>query len=262
MYPRIVCQMAFMGRGALGAVVASSALCKCTSSWLLASSLVIPNRAESPVRNLLSEGGTQATALKLLRRDLLRTDVRTQHLRDNHAPVGLLIIFHNRNPGAAYGQSAAVQRVYKLSLVLAFGTVANVGAPCLIRLEIRARRNLAIQLLSRQPDFNVVCFRRRRSHVARAQRHGAVMQPQLLQNFLGVVREFLVFLVGLLGTRELHQFHFLKLMLPDDATHVFSIRSRFAAEARRVGGERDRQPRLVEHFVTIKVRDRNFRRRN
>ena len=51
-------------------------------------------------------------------------------------------------------------------------------------------------------------------------------------------------------------------MLPDDAAHIFAVRSRLAAKARRVGGERDRQPRLIKNFIAIKIRDRNFRRRN
>ena len=88
------------------------------------------------------------------------------------------------------------------------------------------------------------------------------MQAQFLQNFLGIAREFFVFLVGVFRARKLHQFHFLKLMLPDDAAHIFPVRSRLAAKAGRVGGERNRQPRLVQHFIAIKIRDRNFRRGN
>ena len=37
---------------------------------------------------------------------------------------------------------------------------------------------------------------------------------------------------------------------------------RLGAETRRVGRKRNRQPRLVENFVAVKIRDRNFCGRN
>ena len=49
------------------------------------------------------------------------------------------------------------------------------------------------------------------------------MQAQLLQNFFGIVCQSFVFLVRMFRMRELHQFHFLKLMLPDDAAHIFPV---------------------------------------
>src|SRR5208337_54171 len=162
MYPRIVRQMPFMGRGALGAVVVNSALCKCTSSWLLAPGLVIPNRAGSPVRNLLSRRRHRSDPpSKLPPRNSFRSNVSPQRLGNYHASIGLLVVLHNRNPGAAHGQPAAVQRMQEFRLVLAFRAIADVGPPRLVRLEIRARGNLAVQLLPRQPDLKIICLRRR-----------------------------------------------------------------------------------------------------
>src|SRR5690242_15998181 len=86
------------------------------------------------------------------------------------------------------------------------------------------------------------------------------MQSEFLQNLLGVPCQFLVLFVGILRPRKLHELDFLKLMLPDDAADVFAIRPSLAAEARSVGGERDRQSRLVENLVAIEIRDRNFSR--
>src|ERR1700733_15228033 len=136
MYPRIVRQMAFMGRGALDVVVLSSALCKSSDrsfswqcgrsfafgSWPLAVALCLKPRAKSQ-------------ELKALRRNSFRPNVIPQHFGNHHAPVRLLIVLHNRNPGAAHGQCAAVQRVYEFGLVLAFRAITNVGAPRLIRFE-------------------------------------------------------------------------------------------------------------------------------
>ena len=75
---------------------------------------------------------------KLSGRDPFRSNIRPQRFRNHYAAVGLLVILDDRNPGAAYGQPTAVQRVHEFGLVLTLGSIANVGAPRLIRLEIRA----------------------------------------------------------------------------------------------------------------------------
>src|SRR5579871_3269522 len=160
MYPLIVRQMAFMGRGAGGAVVASSALCKSIDrsfSWQSSSWQV-------------------HVWLKLPGSNPLRSDIRAQDLRNHDGAVSLLIIFHDCDPRAADRQPAAVERVHELRFILAFRTEADVGTPCLIRLKIRTGRNLAIKLLPRQPDFDVVRLRRRGAHVARAERHRTIVQ--------------------------------------------------------------------------------------
>src|SRR5579871_2965411 len=89
-------------------------------------------------------------------RDPLRTNIRPQCLRNDHSSIRLLIILNDRDPGAPNGQRAAVQGVDELGLVLAFRPISNVRPPRLVRLEIRARRNLAVELLARQPHFDVV----------------------------------------------------------------------------------------------------------
>ena len=152
--------------------------------------------------------------------------------------------------------------MHKFGLVLAFGAVADVRPAGLIGFKIRARRNFAVQLLSRQPDFNVIGLRRGWSHIAGAQRHGPIRKAQFLENLLGVMRQFFVFFVGVLRPRELYQFNFLKLMLPDDPAHIFAVRSRLAAETWGVGGKRDWQPRRLKNFIAIKICDRNLRRGN
>src|SRR6201987_877685 len=202
MYERIVRQMAFMGREASGTAVLSSALCKssdqsfpwqsrCSQRRSLSRELrvqsqllgapLLPDFGRSGIFEKLA-----AYSSKLLRRDLVSSNIRPQHFRNNHAPIGLLIILHNRDPRPSHRQPAAVQSMYKFRFVFALRTEPDIRPPRLVRLEIRARRNLAIQLLTRQPDFNIVRLRRRWPHVARAQRHRSVMQPEFLQNFFGM----------------------------------------------------------------------------
>ena len=74
-------------------------------------------------------------------------------------------------------------------------------------------------------------------------------------------RQLLQLVVALFRPREFHQLHLLKLMLPDDAAHVAPVRARLAAEARRVGAERDRQRVGVQRLVAIQIRHRNLGRR-
>src|ERR1700733_871332 len=97
--------------------------------------------------------------LEGLCRDPLRPDVGPQDFRNDHAPVRLLVILYNRHPSAAYGQPASVQRVHEFRFVLALWTVSNIGTPRLVRLKIRAGRNLTKQLLPGQPDFKVIGLR-------------------------------------------------------------------------------------------------------
>src|SRR5437588_8125385 len=176
-------------------------------------------------------------ALEAFLRKQLRHNVGPQRLGNHNAAVSLLIVLDDRHPGPADGQAASVQSVDELSLVLAFRTVADIRPPRLIRFKIRARRNLAKQLLPRQPDFDVIRLRRRWTHIASTQGHGAIVQAELLKDGLSVLRQFLVLFVRILRPCELYQFHLLKLMLPDDAAHIFAIGSRLAAEAWSVSGE-------------------------
>src|ERR1700749_1533259 len=97
--------------------------------------------------------------LELLRDNFVCSHIRPQYLWNKHTSIGLLIILNNRQPRASNGESAAVKGVHELGLVLPFRAVTDVRPPRLERLEIRAGRNLAEQLLPRQPDFKVVSFR-------------------------------------------------------------------------------------------------------
>jgi hypothetical protein len=42
--------------------------------------------------------------------DPFRSQIRPKHLRHEQASILLLVIFHDRNPGAAHGQAAAIKR--------------------------------------------------------------------------------------------------------------------------------------------------------
>ena len=60
---------------------------------------------------------------------------RAQGFRDDHAAVGLLVVFDNREPGSAYGESAAVQGVDVVGFTFA-GFGADLRAAGLERFEV------------------------------------------------------------------------------------------------------------------------------
>src|SRR5258707_9905090 len=110
-----------------------------------------------------------------------------------------MIVLDDRDPGTAHCQAAAVQCMDELWFVLSLWPITNVGPPCLIRFKVRARKNLAEQLLAGQPYFNVIGLRRHRSHVACAQGHYPVMQAEFLKNLFRVTGELVMLVVGILG---------------------------------------------------------------
>src|SRR4029077_3462617 len=181
MYPRIVRQIAPIGETALSSVVeAVSDRCQCIwefMGWQIGPAARVwpatgagscaPCLRRSLCRSLCGNSG----------RDTVGVHIRLQRLRNAHAAVGLLIILHDGNPRTPYSQCAAIQRVKKFSLVLSLGTIADIRAPCLESLEVRARRNLAEKILPRQPDFNVISLGRRESHTGGTKRDPAVSTP-------------------------------------------------------------------------------------
>ena len=89
----------------------------------------------------------------------------------------------------------------ELGLAGARGAELDVRAARLERLGVAAGRNLAVRLLARQPDLDVVGLRRRESHVAGAEQHRPIRQPEALEDGLGVRVERLELVVRLVGRR-------------------------------------------------------------
>jgi len=73
-----------------------------------------------------------------------------------------------------------------------------------------------------------------------------------------VAGEFQVLFVAVFRQRELDQFHFLKLVLADDAADVAAVGAGFAAETGRVGAEGDGQFFGGDGFVAEEVGHRDF----
>src|SRR3546814_8257028 len=104
---------------------------------------------------------------------------------------------HQRPP---HGKARAVERMDELVALYVLAAEARVHAA---RLEIAAvgtARNLAVAVLPRQPDFEVIGLARGKAHVAAAQQHLAVRQFERLEDLFGGAR--LAFELGVAVDRK------------------------------------------------------------
>src|SRR5205807_2961789 len=125
--------------------------------------------------------------------------VGTQRLGDRHRAIFVLVVLEHRDQGAADGEARAVQGVHEARSFTFLGPIARAHAAGLVVAAVRAARDLAIGVLSRQPDFYVESLARGRTNVAAAQHDGAEWQAEPLQDLLGAAGHALVLGDGLLG---------------------------------------------------------------
>ncbi len=188
--------------------------------------------------------------------------VGAQRVGDDDGAVGLLVVLEDRDERAADGESRAVQRVHELRLTRFGIAPARLHAPRLKRFAVAARRDLAVLALPRQPDLEVVGLRGAEAHVAAAQRHDAIREPEPLQHGFGVADEHFELAIGVVGPRDVHELDLVELVLANHAARVLAVRSRFRAEARRVRRQAQRQPIGLDDRVAHEVRQRHLGSRN
>src|SRR5690348_11854264 len=157
--------------------------------------------------------------------------VRTQRCGNGDRSILLLIVLEDGDQGAPDREARAVQRVNEARALLARLAPARLHAPRLELAAVRAARDLAIGILARQPDLDVVGLLRREAHVAGAERDHAVWQAEALQHLLGAAGHAPMLLVGMVGMRDRDQLHLEKLVLADHAARVLARRAGFRTEA-------------------------------
>src|SRR3546814_10191167 len=89
---------------------------------------------------------------------------------------------------------------------------ARVHAARLEIAAVRAARNLAVAVLPRQPDFEVIGLARGEAHVAAAEQHFPVGQFERLEDCFGGARLAFEFGVAVLGRSEEHTSELQSLM--------------------------------------------------
>ena len=84
------------------------------------------------------------------------------------------------------------------------------------------------------------------------------MQVEPAQDFLGARQHALVLVLRLLGRGDGDEFDLGELMLPDHAPRIPAGSAGLGAEARRAGGEPQRQLRFVDDGFADEVGQRDF----
>src|SRR5262245_61565571 len=107
--------------------------------------------------------------------DLHAAHVALQHVGHRDRAALLLVGLHYRDERAADGDPGAVERMQMPHRPAALGAVARVHTPGLKFAAQRAGGNLAIHILSGQPDLDVIGLLRGKAHVPRAQGHHPVV---------------------------------------------------------------------------------------
>src|SRR3954466_14758901 len=184
--------------------------------------------------------------------------VGPQRLGHGDAAVPLLVVLQYRDQRPPDRQPRPVQRVHEARSLRVLGTVAGAHAPPLVVAAVGAGRDLAVGVLPRQPDLEVVGLARGRAGVARAEQDDAVRQPEALQHGLRAGGQPLVLGLALLRQRDAHQLDLGELVLPDHAARVLARGAGLRAEAGRAGRDADGQRRLVQDLARDEVGERDL----
>src|SRR5262249_9212705 len=116
-------------------------------------------------------------SVSLQRSQALETiHIGTKRAGDRHGAVGVLIVLEYGGQSPSHGEARAIQRVAVVSFAATGWAIPDFGSARLVRLAVRARRDLAVLALPRQPHFQVVRLGGRLSHVARAELDDAVRE--------------------------------------------------------------------------------------
>src|SRR5690606_34454453 len=136
-----------------------------------------------------------------------------------------------RDQRAADGHRRAVQRVQVLRRRLALGTEARPQAARLVVRGVRARGELAVALLARNPGLAVELARGGRAEVADGDVDDAVRDFERLEDAFLDREQALVLGVRLLGMHEREHLDLVELVDAEDAARVLARGAGLASEA-------------------------------
>ena len=137
--------------------------------------------------------------------DHVATHVATKRFGNGDRTVCVLVILKNSGNRAAYCYARAIQGVHQTRLVLGRFAETDVGATCLVVLEVRARGDLYVTVVRGHPNLDVVRHGAGEAKVAGGKTDHAVRQAKTLQHALGVVGQLFKLGVRGFGGGELYK---------------------------------------------------------
>ncbi len=172
--------------------------------------------------------------------------------------IGLLIIFEQRQPGAADGEGGAIEGVDKFAFTRG-GFEADGGATGLECFAIGAGGDLHEFTCGGEPDFDVVGFGGSEAHLRGAEKHDAIMQTEALEDLFDIGDEGIELGVTLVWARELEELDLLKLVLAANAAGIATRGARFGTEAGRPGAVADRERFGGEGGIAVEAGELDLR---
>ena len=118
---------------------------------------------------------------------------------------------------------------------------------------IRDGANLAVSVLAREPNFDVISFTRAKTEVACAKLYDAIWEFEFLQDRLSAAQHILMLSLAIFRLADRDEFNLIKLMLADHAFGIFPRRARFRAETRRMSRQAFREGFAVEDALTHRI---------
>src|SRR5712691_4197645 len=184
-------------------------LCSCSGATTQTSS----ERSPAIVSSTLMPGEAMPSSLEIRIRHLARSICRSamisdrlltahigpQRLGDRDRAVMALEVLEDRDHRAAKREAGAVEGMHRARALASCRPVARLHALGLERAAIRAARNLAVGVLAREPDLDIVGLARGESHIAGRQEHDAIGEAEALQHLLGALGHALVLGLGIFG---------------------------------------------------------------
>src|SRR5258708_5113464 len=207
-------------------------LCSCSGATTQTS----PHSERATVSSRLKPGASMPSSFEMRMRACVRSigssnigadDVQAAHIGSQrlgygHPAIALLIIFEHRDQSASDRQARAVEGVDEASSLAFLRPKTRLPAATLELAPLRAARDLAIGLLPREPDLDVIGLPPGEPHVAGAQQHDAIGEAEPLQDFFSAGGHALMLLVRAVRVGDRDEFNFLELMLADHPARLLS----------------------------------------
>ena len=149
--------------------------------------------------------------------------------------------------------------MYELRLIALSATEPNVCSARLISFEVRTARNFQVSSDAWRPEFDVVALCTLGTYIARAELNDSIVEAKGLKDALGISNKAFKLIVTVFWLRELDHLDLIELVNAKHAPGVFSSRTRFSPEASAVCSEFDREVAAVQNFISINIRNGDFR---